>query len=135
MSITIWGASKRWANASTTWLPMPRVSVAGLAGLQRSGQAPQASRPMDRLECCTTPPSPESGDQQQSLPYPAGALCAQPREQGVAPDPGSASHRLAELLLLRDTLFRGAVDKGFCEKRGYLVTLFRGLWTDKRRKL
>src|SRR5271157_2213534 len=33
------------------------------------------------------------------------------------------------------TLFRGAVDKGFCEKRGYLVTLFRGLWTDKRRKL
>src|SRR4051794_15590884 len=40
-------------------------SVAGLAGLQRSSQAPQASRPMDRLECCTTPPSPESGDQQQ----------------------------------------------------------------------
>src|SRR5271165_5166332 len=42
-------------------------------------------------------------------------------------------HTIARLL--RDTLFRGAVDKGFCEKRGYLVTLFRGLWTDKRRKL
>src|SRR5271169_6527211 len=37
-------------------------SVAGLAGLQRSSQAPQASRPMDRMEHCTTPPSPESGD-------------------------------------------------------------------------
>ena len=73
-------------------------SVAGVAGLQRSSQAPQASRPMDRLECCTTPPSPESGDQQQSLPDPARALCAQPGEQGVAPDPGSASHRVAELL-------------------------------------
>src|SRR5271157_4503254 len=24
--ITIWEASKRWANASTTWPPMPRVS-------------------------------------------------------------------------------------------------------------
>src|SRR5208283_1049363 len=37
-------------------------SVAGLAGLQRSSQAPQASRPMDRMERCTAPPSPEPGE-------------------------------------------------------------------------
>ena len=27
-----------------------------------SSQAPQASRPMDRMESCTVPPSPEPGD-------------------------------------------------------------------------
>ena len=32
MSITIWEASKRWANASTTWPPMPKVSGWPCAG-------------------------------------------------------------------------------------------------------
>ena len=34
----------------------------GQCGLQCSSQAPQASRPMDRMESCTATPSPEPSD-------------------------------------------------------------------------
>src|SRR5271165_566192 len=50
------------------------------------------------MELCSAPSSPEPGDEQQPVPDPTRALRAQLGEQGAAPDPGSASHRLADPL-------------------------------------
>src|SRR5271165_4345055 len=51
---------------------------------------------MDRMECWTATGSRQGGGEQQPVPDPAGALRAQLGEQGAAPDPGSACHRLAD---------------------------------------
>src|SRR6516164_4474822 len=53
---------------------------------------------MDRMELCTAPPSPQSGYQQQPLPYPAGALGAQLGQQGLRFDSAASWGRLAGLL-------------------------------------
>src|SRR6516165_10609409 len=53
---------------------------------------------MDRMEPCTAAPSPQSGYQQQPLPYPAGALSAQLGQQGLGFDSAASFGRLAGLL-------------------------------------
>src|SRR6516162_4384064 len=87
---------------------------------------------MDRMELCTAAPSPQSGYQQQPLPYPAGPLGAQLGQQGLGFDPAASFGRLAGLLRPSGVGGRNLCRSGTVLRHGILGQRLERTWPDRR---